>query len=182
MSKLDLFDLTRKFREKGILITFSGPFTHTIIEELGKAIRGHLEDEELKASDTMRVFSVFVEQAQNVKNYVSFAFKDSPDQPLLTTCMVTIAKDGEGYSVSSGNMIKNSDAAKLTSWLDYLNTLDRKQLRALYKEQARKPLPEGARGAGLGLIDMARTAKAPLQHSIRKVNAEFGFYSLTVLV
>ncbi|KIX13045.1 SiaB family protein kinase [Dethiosulfatarculus sandiegensis] len=182
MSKLDLFDLTKKFREKGILITFSGPFTHKIIEELGKAIRGHLEDEKLKASDTMRVFSVFVEQAQNVKNYVTTAFKDCPDQVLLTTGMVTIAKAGVDYSVSSGNMIKKQDAQKLIDWLEYLNTLDRKELRALYKEQARKPMPEGALGAGLGLIDMARTAKAPLQHSIREVDAEFSFYSLTVLV
>ena len=46
----------------------------------------------------------------------------------------------------------------------------------------RKPKSESATGAGLGLIDMARKATAPLEYSLHAIDDGLSFFSLRVAV
>lgn len=64
--------------------------------------------------------------------------------------------------------------------LEKLRGLDKAGLKAVYKEQSRKPREAGASGAGLGLIDMARKATRPLEYSLRAVDDTYFFFSLEV--
>lgn len=63
-----------------------------------------------------------------------------------------------------------------------LATLDKAALKAAYKTQLHKPRdPGAASGAGLGLIDIARRAGAPLRASLSpSAQAGWDFFSLSV--
>ncbi|MDO8946664.1 MAG: DUF6272 family protein, partial [Desulfocapsaceae bacterium] len=54
----------------GISICFSGRFSQGLIEEIGDAVKMHMESEDRPKNDIFNVFSIFVEQSQNIKNYV----------------------------------------------------------------------------------------------------------------
>lgn len=57
------------------------------------------------------------------------------------------------------------------------------QLKAVYREQLRKPRAEGAvSGAGLGLIAIARRASEPLACSLRTLDDGRAFLSLSVVM
>ena len=45
MKKFDLYDLKQTVNRHGVLISFAGPFSHGIIEELGQAVTRYLEAE-----------------------------------------------------------------------------------------------------------------------------------------
>jgi hypothetical protein len=45
MQQINLWLLHRQFEEANIQICFNGPLTHSIIEELGMAVRRYLENE-----------------------------------------------------------------------------------------------------------------------------------------
>ena len=44
MERLDLFDMRGVFTRQEIMICFNGPFSRSIIEELGNAVKRYLEE------------------------------------------------------------------------------------------------------------------------------------------
>ena len=110
MEHSDLCNLRQIVNERGVLISFAGPFSHGIIEEIGRGVTRYLEAEMLKKAYLMDVFSVFIEQAQNVRHYA----RKKEDAGVLgqgfNSGIITIGKDGDHHVVCSGNFIDTSDA------------------------------------------------------------------------
>lgn len=181
MQQINLWLLHRQFEEANIQICFNGPLTHSIIEELGMAVRRYLENETPGTEKMMDIFSVYIEQTQNVRNYARK--KQSAETPALyNTITLTIGRQGDQYVVVSGNVIDQADVSPLVAKIEQLRTLDAAELKALYKEQRRKPLTNEASGAGLGLIDMARKTSQPLAYQVQPINDKTAFFTLQAVV
>lgn len=178
----DLLEIQQALRKQGILISFSGRFSQAVIEELGDAVKRYLETEATSQNETYNVFSIFIEQTQNIKNYGSSHEEGSAGSLMAGSGIVTIGKTSEGYFVSSGNLIENKDAQCLKARIEALSGLDKTALKKLYKEQLKKELPPGSTGAGLGLIDMAKRSSRPLEFSILPRDEQFSFFTLKVHV
>lgn len=174
-----LLELKAEFAREGILISFNGPFTHGIIEELGNAARRYLEGEQLERGVVTDVFAVYIEQTQNVRNYLHR--HELTTEPYNSAVVVIGTKEGR-YTVRSGNSIRRDDVAALTSRLEMINELDKAGLKRLYKEQLRREVPPDAQGAGLGLIDMARRADGPLRFQFERLDEQHDFFNLLVTV
>jgi len=176
-----LIDLKGTLEASGILISFSGRFSQGIIEELGEAIKKHMEAEDRPRNDIYNVFAIFVETSHNIKKYATSKISSNFYDRIYNSGIVTIGKTEEGYFICSGNLIEESDAKLLSANLDLLIQMDKEQLRQQYKAQRKKELPPGSLGAGLGLIDIARKSSKPLDYSLLKID-ELSFFTLTVMV
>lgn len=176
----DLDPIRRFLESEDILISFRGSFFHSIIEELGKAVKTHLESEAVKSSSLADVFSVYIEASQNVANYTTSGRLDGTVPPRAREGILVIARDGSHYVVRCGNFIHPEDGPRLMARLDELSGLDAAALKARFKERMRAPLPPGATGAGLGLIRMARLATQPMAYSVVPAGNGLDFFSLTV--
>ncbi|MFA6506741.1 MAG: SiaB family protein kinase [Treponemataceae bacterium] len=175
----NLAALQRSFSEQGILMCFNGSFTHGIIEEIGTAIRRYLEGEKLTSGSITDVFAVYIEQTQNVKNYLERR-RFAPEA--RNAAVIVIGNAGGMYQVCSGNTIAHSDIEELTSRLETVNSLDKTGLRKFYKERIREPHDPASPSAGLGLIDIARRASTKLEYSFQTIDEEYSFFSLSVSV
>ncbi|MFW5694910.1 MAG: SiaB family protein kinase [Alkalispirochaeta sp.] len=173
MKPFDLYSLRTTFEEQGVMICFNGPFSHSVIEQLGEAVKKHLQSSETPRNRVTDVFSVFVEQAQNLKNYTAAR--------LDGIGTLAIARDADRYLVSSGNMILSEDGPALRSRLDKIIAADADTLKTMYKTRLRQPLEAGA-GAGLGFITMARTATDPIEYSILDSVGAHDFFTITVTI
>jgi hypothetical protein len=179
MAMHELVRLKEEFTEKGIVICFNGPFSHSIIEEIGNAVRRRLEGEEVRKDAIMDVFAVYIEQTQNVKNYI--ASKSFPVKN-LNSAIIIIARKGGKYTISSGNVIAKTDTAALVDRLERIRGLDREGLKRLYKEELRRKVPPGGMGAGVGLIDIARKASEKISYVIDEIDETYNFFSLTAVI
>ena len=173
---MNLFALKEQLRDAGILISFTGSFSHSIIEELGTAVKKYLESAESQKTAMMDVFSVYIEAAQNVRNYGE---RTGSGKSEADASIVVIARANARYRIYAGNVIESTDAQGLGARLDALAMLDKAGLKDAYKEQLRKQRPEG-QGAGLGLIEMARRASQPLQYSFTPLADGRAYFSLCV--
>jgi len=180
--EMNLLSLQKSLRNYGVLISFSGRFSQEIIEELGDAVKKYLETEPLSQTHTYNVFSVFIEQTQNIKNYSAQKSHSPLGDRIANSGIVAIGKNETGYFVSSGNLIESTDVPLLVARLKEIVAEDKPGLKKLYKEQMKKTIPPGAAGAGLGLIDMARKASLPVEYSMIKIDEEVFFFTLTVQV
>jgi hypothetical protein len=173
---MDLFAIREEFTRSGIMICFNGPFSHSIIEEIGVAVRNHLSADNLGKDAVLNVFAVYIELAQNVKNYSAAQDLSYDDGK---SCIIIIAKRDGRYVVTSGNNVLKSDVPGLTQAIDRINSLDPAGLKKLYKEQMRRDKPAEAVGAGLGLLEVARRSPDKLSYTFSEVDDKFSFFSLS---
>ena len=179
----DLYQLAESLSHTGVLLCFNGSFSQSIIEELGSALRRYLELEQVQKSSNLDVFAVYIEIAQNVRNYsAKLLATQEPDAAIQAArSIVVIGKEDGHYVVRAGNAVKNEDVLPLEQRLQKITSLDRTGLKAYYKEQLRSANSSSS-SAGLGLIDMARKATSPLAHAIRPIDSGYSFFSLHVTI
>lgn len=175
----DVLKLKEEFSSKGILFSFNGSFTHGIIEEIGSAIRCHLEAERMEQGVIADVFAVYVEQTQNVRNYLKRKNMLSGSE---SGAILVIANEGKCFTVCSGNSVAKEDVPELVARLERINSEDKTGLRKLYREQLRAERTPDSVGSGLGLLDIARRASGKLDYRIQPKNDEYDFFSFYVRV
>lgn len=164
MQASDLHSLREFCSDRSIMLCLNGPMSRSLIEEIGNALRNHLRAQKIQRGAAMDVFAIYIEMTQNIRHYVGRVGYDEDN----ATANVVIARDDQGrYLVSAGNLVERSDARALIQRVEELGALDKAALKAAYKEQLRAPRDSrNASGAGLGLIDIARKASAPLQATL----------------
>lgn len=185
MLKEDFIELNQKLNENGILLSFVGPFSQEIIEELGEAIKNHMESESNNKNNIYNVFSVFIEQTQNIKNYLSTANLEEMKFQAMNSGIVTIGKTNENYFVYSGNYVKKCAAHKLAERIDELNRMGKEQLKQAYKEQKKKPKEQNQidqNGAGLGLLEIARKATQAIEYALIDKSEQYDFFIMKVTI
>ncbi|MEQ8440590.1 MAG: SiaB family protein kinase [Alphaproteobacteria bacterium] len=182
MDQSDMRALREIFERCRIVLSFNGPFSQSVIEELGEAIRRHLESQTQPRRRIADVFACYIEITQNIRHYAESRGRDEAHIAQLNKGTVLIARDEDQYSVVSGNLILAEDAAALQQRLEAVVAMDPDALKAAYKERLRAPLDDGATGAGLGFLQMARKASQPLSFSISDAQDGHKFFSLTVTI
>lgn len=175
----NVLKLQEYFSTKGILLSFNGSFTHGLIEEIGSAIKCHLEAERLEKGIISDVFAVYVEQTQNVRNYLQ---RKNLSVGSESSAILVIGTEGSCFTVCSGNSVAKQDVPDLVSRLDMINAEDKAGLKKLYRQQLRADRAPDATGSGLGLLDIARRASGKLDYRIEPKNESYDFFSFFVRV
>ncbi|UJF34666.1 SiaB family protein kinase [Paenibacillus hexagrammi] len=178
----DLFHVHNMLQSKGILISFSGRLSQGLIEEYGEAVKRYMELDNRPKTEIFHIFSIFIEQTQNIKNYCTAKATSSSAERIEQSSIVTIGKWESGNYVCCGNLIENGDMDELVANIQAIIDLDKEGLRKLYKEKLRQELPEGQSSAGIGLIEMARKASCPLEYSITPIDDQLSFFTLKAVV
>lgn len=181
---LSLYQLYTELRAKRILFCYSGPIAQTSIEGVGVTLRRNLEAEEAGNTTTLSVFSIFIEQVQNILNYSAEKLnRDEQDENELRVGIVVIGHEQSGdYSIYCGNKIYNQDIARLKNSIDDIRNLNKDELKVLYRERRKMENEPDGKGAGLGLIEMARRSAEPIDYSFEQIDDQFSFFSIKVVV
>ncbi|WP_322029451.1 biofilm regulation protein kinase SiaB [Paraburkholderia sp. J76] len=180
MELLDLLAMRESYSRHHILLCFNGPISRSLIEEIGNALRNYMHGEQANLSESMDVFSVYIEMTQNIRHYsMEHGYNEQN-----ASATVAIGKNEDSrYVVSAGNLVELEDGRELVRTIEALARLDKAQLKAAYKEQLRRPrdLNVGS-GAGLGLLDIARKSSAPLLTSLTEQPGGLAFFSLRAVI
>lgn len=180
VEQVDVLFLREAFARQGIMLSFNGPFSATLIQEIGKALRKYMEGLAESASAVTDVFSAYIELSQNIRHYA--ASRGLADHAAEATIIVSRDEAGR-YVVNAGNVVLHDDGEALAARIGGLAAMDKAELKAAYKTQLRQPRdPEAKTGAGLGLIDLARRASQPLACNLKPLDDTQSFFSLRVVI
>lgn len=183
---LDMLEYYTMIKRLNVDIIYSGPLWADGIEGIGGTLRKRLEFDDLPLSASQSVFSVFVEQMNNMLMYSAekdhFEISEASRSDVPKGVFILGAKS-KTYFVQSGNVIKDENAEQIKGRIDYLNTLDKASLRKFYKEQIKNEnLNPESKGAGLGLIEIARRASAPIEYAFTPLEDGMTFFSMYVMI
>lgn len=172
-----MLELKQYLKDQGIVFSYSGYMTEDVLMGIGGAIKKKMELDEIDRSKSKSVFSVFVEQVQNVIRYsaekeVSF----TKDQ--LSYGLLTVGEKDDTIFVSCGNLVSAEDVKQLKDSLTEIKQLDKPGLKKLWKKKLKGDPPEGSKGAGVGFVEIARRAKGGIDFDFVEVDRENFFFTL----
>ena len=169
--------------QRGIIFSFSGYLSEEILYSLGNALRQKMTLEDANVSTVKKVFSVFVEQAQNIIRYSADKLSgDGAKSIELSSGMVTIGTENNRFFIVCANVVLASDEPRLRERLERLRAMDRDAIKAYYKEQLREAPEEQSKGATIGLIEIARRASEPIEFDFDPIDSDKFFFCMKVSI
>lgn len=163
------YDQYREFcelaRQKQVIFYYVGYFSQNIVTAMAEAVRLRLEQSGTAGPIRRRLFSSFVEMAQNIIHYSADLLTPAQqDHNEMRHGSVCIGVDAEGrHFLLCSNPIALDLAETLRERLETLRAMTLDEIKASYRESLRNEAPEDSKGAGMGFLTMARDASEPLE-------------------
>jgi hypothetical protein len=164
MNYAEYQDFSAVVARRHIVFYYFGYFSQNIVSAMAEAVRLHMEQSEPVASTRRKLFSCFVEMAQNITHYSAQALSATElRESQLRKGSVCIGTEGERYYLLCANPVATEDVDALRDKLEPLRTMTLDDIKRAYREMLRAETPDGSKGAGLGFLTVARDASGPLE-------------------
>jgi len=143
--------------ESGVVFYHSGHLDEATIASIGALLRRRLHEEGADGAQSRKVFATFMEMAQNILHYGAA----HGDGRIGALC---VARSGQGFEVMCGNDMASDQVPRVRKRLEAVQAMEPGKVRQAYREQlASDRKDEDSKGAGLGLLTMAASSRAPIE-------------------
>jgi hypothetical protein len=177
-----MWEYTNKLKELNIYISYNGPLWDDGIRGIAEMVKTSLSYEDLSSNASKTIFSVFVEQVTNMLMYsAEKEVFEKMDKNEVSTGMLLLGHKGRTHFIQTGNVIRSDSVETVKNKIDHLNTLDKKELRQYHREIMRNgdDNPD-SKGAGLGLIEIARRVSAPIEYKFEPIDEDLSYFTMYV--
>ena len=156
------------------------------LDGMAEMLQRRLDLNDMPQSVSQSIFSVFVEQINNMMMYsAEKEYFNHPEKKRsgVPKGVFIFGERDKTFFIQSGNVIKSGNVEMLKSRIELLNTLDKKELRQYYREQmkAENENPE-SKGAGLGLIEIARRATSRIDYEFMPHGDDLSYFTMYVTI
>ncbi len=183
----DMLEYYNMLNEKNISIVYNGLIWVEGVEAIATTLRRRLELDSISFAINQSIFSIFIELMNNMIHYSMekhpFASGPVEKQPEMAKGVFVLGSTDTKYFIQCGNKIKNKHKPILQKRIDFLNTLNKEELRKYYKERLKAiDDNEESKGAGIGLIEIARRASSPIEYTFSDIDDEYSFFAIYVTI
>ncbi|WP_311222249.1 MULTISPECIES: SiaB family protein kinase [unclassified Acidovorax] len=152
-------------RQHQVIFYYVGYFSQHIVAAMADAVKLQLEVAGVPAPTRRKLFSSFVEMAQNIIHYSADSLTPaSQTDGELRHGSVCIRRESDGrFLLLCSNPVEPPMAEELRVKLSALRSMTLDEIKQAYRQSLREETPQGSKGAGLGFLTVARDASEPLE-------------------
>lgn len=153
-------------KERDVVFYYEGYFSQPIIVAVSDAVKMRINHAGAAALTRRKLFSSFIEMTQNIIHYSVDAYKanDSADfDNEIRHGSICIATESGRFFLHCANPVRAEVARHLQTKLEHLHTLTIDEIKREYRRTLRADTIQSSKGAGLGLLTVARDASEPLE-------------------
>ncbi len=161
-----------------ILFLFNGEVSATIITDSLDEIEEKIKL--IPSKIKKKIYNVLVECMQNLYHHSETLPSKPGYESTGKYAVCVLSYDSIGYSITTGNFINEKQKGFLSKHLSHINTLDREELKELYKDILNNQEFSDKGGGGLGMVDIARKSGSKLNHFFYDYADSFYFFSLNI--
>lgn len=176
---MEIYNKFRSMMDNHIILSFKGEINSDIISMVLQIMETKLDAVQEKGTVKKRIFNILVECMQNLYHHAESENLQDTDR---RAAMLEMFFDDEFYYITSGNFIKIEEVDKLRDRIERVNSLDKDDLRAYYREILDNNRISNKGGADLGMIDMAKKSGQKLDYEFTEVNDKVSFFGLKVKI
>jgi hypothetical protein len=166
-------------KQKHLILGYRGTLNNELITSLLQLSDNKLKEQRAALKQKKVIINVLIECLQNII-YHSAPEPESMDK--TAHCIIMIGKNETDYYIQVGNFINSENMPQIKSTLDYLNSLEREQIRQLYLEVLDKGSFSDKGGAGLGILRMIKETGQTLDYEFVTVDEQLAFFCMNVKV
>ncbi len=137
-----------------------------------------LSEDDIESNLRKRVFSILVELLDNVAKYSPGI--EAERRYGMPVAMLKLTN--KVYSLTTGNLILNSDIPHLKEKIDIINKYDTEGLKEFFIKSLSGQTVHSDSTGNMGLIDMARKSGSRLDAQFEKLNDLYSYYIVTVKI
>jgi len=178
MSDMDVYSYFEQLDRENIMISFKGDLNKELLDAILSVVEEKLEAFDAPSVTRKKVFNVMVECLQNLYHHRNKNEETLRDSAII----IMVAKNATGYSVFTGNFVQANVVDNLKSRIQEINSLDRKELKELYRQVLTNGQFSDKGGGGLGIIDIAKKSGEKLDYGFMPVDDFNSFFSLNVSI
>ncbi len=181
----NVYQYQRNLKKEGVYFSITGPFSHILMQGIADILKKKMEAENIKMTTMMNVYSVVVEQVQNIIRYSAEVIPGDivgEKNAEIRIGTLVVGYEDDHYFVISGNQIKNKDVEPLRERLAKLRFMNKDELKQHFKEERKKERRAESQSAGLGFIEIARKAFKPFEFDFQKIDDQVSFFSLRIII
>lgn len=178
-----LLSMKKSLNDARVLVAFYGIVSQELIACTSEDLRRQLALANESTQLINNVFAVFVEQTQNILRHSTERIRGAPgtsESPGVGAFVVTKSDKANTYAVICGNELPSNAVPALQKRLSVIGAMSQAELQEHYKHQRKQAVSK--QGAGIGLIDMARKSRCPLEYSFEETASNASFFTLKVHV
>ena len=176
----------KELEDKDISVIYIGPIWADGIDGIAEMLLRRMEFEEMPMNASQAVFSIFVEQMNNMMMHSAEKEKqiDSKGEQIeISKGIFILGVQNSEYFIQTGNAVTANSAAILTERINFLNTLSKTELRQYYKQCLKTGnTNRNSKGAGLGLIEVARRSGFPIEYEIEPFDDKLQYFTMYITV
>jgi hypothetical protein len=149
--------------DNGVVFYHSGHLDEGTIASIGALLRRRLHEEGATGAQARKVFTTFMEMAQNILHYA--ALGNSADGQSSKFGALCVARSADGFEVMCGNDLAADQVPRVRQRLDAVKAMGPEKVRQAYRQQLASDRDDpDSKGAGLGLLTMAASSSAPMEY------------------
>jgi len=172
-----VYEFYKSMKAHEITLVYEGEITHQITKAFTSLTESNMAKDDEPGNVQRKVFHVMVECLQNISKHADDF--TSSDFLFSGRGIFLVSKGDNEYSVTTGNAVDNDRIEELTNMLEMINTMDKEELKGLYKRQMKEGRLSDKGGAGLGFIDIRRKTGKELEYHFLPISNDTSFFLLT---
>ncbi len=171
-------ELHKVLERYGLNIIYKGNFSQENVKGILAMIEGSMSEKN-RESSKRKMFNLIMELLQNIYKHGDAKNNDADNsRPGIFMIGTTPGK----YVLVAGSLIENRKVESLRGKIDHVNQLAVADLEKFYAAKLMDEDLPGAKGAGLGLIDMRLKCGSPINYDFRAIDNRHSLLTLALSV
>ena len=179
LGMIEVYDYFNKMNDDNVMLAFKGGITADLLSSLLQIAENKLDRETDKPKVKKKVFNVLVECFQNVYHHFD---KPMDNEEISNSAILMVGKEDDFFVIMTGNFIEKDKVDSLREKIEFINSLDKEQLKHVYREVLNNDQISDKGGAGLGMIDIVRRSGQKIVFDFQPASEKYSYFSLQIRV
>ena len=163
-------DVRQLMLEDGVIMAYNGELSDELMVSMAEILRNRFNSMGDGQKRARAVFSIFMEQVQNLIWHAKETDRSGG--------MIMIADKDDQVTLVCGNRVTRAEAQELRQTLETLAAASKESIRQMYRDGMSRSVDREGPGAGLGLLQIARSSSTPLSFAFSDVGDDAVEYFL----
>ncbi|MBN2214972.1 MAG: SiaB family protein kinase [Bacteroidales bacterium] len=171
-----------KLSKGDVVLAYKGSITSDLINDVLEAVEKKLDEVNEEGKTRKKLYNVLVESLQNLYHHIEETHEGIEEELDPKFGVLVIAREDGEYKVITGNFVNSSKIKFLKEKIDKINSLNKDELKDMYKFILNHQKLSAKGGGGLGLVDIARKTGTKLVYSFYNYNDNYYFFNLEIKI
>ncbi|CAM2008949.1 SiaB family protein kinase [Acanthopleuribacter pedis] len=178
MQWIDSAGIYKSLEDEKIIMFYKGPVPQETLVDMGAFLKSMLYgNPRIKT-----IFAIFVEMAHNILYHSAEREVVDLEGNDIGVGLIILREQPHHFVLKSCNPLNRDDVSELRRKLGEIKDLSNEELRKLYVSKRKTGENRTQKGAGLGLIEIAKRADTQLDFDIQSFNDQFDLLNLTATI